>query len=245
VISLSKAPLQFKIARHCVKTLLKSATNLEVEGKNNIPRNEKYILISNHLNWSDPFYLYSIFPPEPRIIFVAEYEGIYDSFINKKFIDFMGKPIITIDRTRTNSRSSGLKAMFKTVRKGEILAIFPEGRIGHEEGKLFPFHIGVFSLAKKLNIPILPIAIAGSKELYFRKPIKIKIGELQYCDNEESKEDFGRRMAKKVKELIPDYPGEGPFPGMGNWMTNLCQGELRPFDGEDDLIINPNKKDKK
>mgnify|MGYP006290817573 CR=1 FL=1 len=245
---MAKAPIQFKIARKLVSILLNSMVNLKVEGRENIPDDKQFILISNHLNWSDPFFIYSIFSPEPRIIFVAEYDGIYDSFLNRKFIDFVGKPIITIDRTKTNSRSAGLKSMFRVVRGGEILSIFPEGRIGHEEGELFPFHVGVFSLAKKLGVPVLPVAIAGSHELYFRKPVNIKIGKLQYSKAEESNEDFARRMALKVKELIPEYPGDGPFPGMGNWMTNLCQGELRPFDGDDELIITTNnekRKDKK
>jgi len=237
---MAKPPIQFKITKKLATGLLNSMINLEVEGKENIPEDETFILISNHLNWSDPFLIYSIFPAEPRIIFVAEYEGIYDTKFNKNFIDFMGKPIITIDRTRTHSRSAGLKSMFKVVRSGEILAIFPEGRIGHEEGELFPFHVGVFSLAKKLGIPILPLAIAGSKEIYFRKPVKVRIGDLHYAKEDETNEDFARRMALTVKNLIPEYPGEGPFPGFGNWMTNLCQGELRSFEGENNLIITTN-----
>ena len=241
---MSKAPIQFKITKKIMSFVLNTMINLEVEGKKNIPEKENFILISNHLNWSDPFFIYSIFPAEPRIMFVAEYDGIYDSTFNKKFIDFMGKPIIPIDRTKTNSRSAGLKSMFKVVRSGEILAIFPEGRMGHEEGELFPFHVGVFSLAKKLGIPILPLGIAGSKEIYFRKPVKINVGELCYAKEDESNEDFARRMALTVKELIPEYPGEGPFPGFGNWMTNLCQGELRPFEGENNLIIPTNKEKK-
>ncbi|MGM0438138.1 MAG: lysophospholipid acyltransferase family protein [Bacillota bacterium] len=238
---MSKPPIQFKITKKLATMLLNTMVNLDVEGRENIPEDGKFILISNHLNWSDPFLIYSIFPAEPRIVFVAEYEGIYDTTFNRKFIDFMGKPIITIDRTRTHSRSTGLKSMFRVVRSGEILAIFPEGRIGHEEGDLFPFHVGAFSLAKKLGIPVLPLGIAGSKELYFRKPIKINIGELHYAKENESNEDFARRMALTVKDLIPEYPGEGPFPGFGNWMTDLCQGELRPFEGENDLIIPTNQ----
>lgn len=237
--------VQFRLARHLVKGIFKTMVNINVEGKENIPEDKKYILISNHLNWSDPFFLYSIFPSEPRLVFVAEYDGIYDSSFNKKFIDFMGKPIITIDRTKTNSRSSGLRSMFKVVRSGEILSIFPEGRLGHNEGSLFPFHVGVFSLAKRLDVPILPVAISGSKELYFRKPIKINIGELKSCKEDETDEDFARRMALTIKELMPGYPGEGPFPGMGNWMTNFCQGELRPFEGENELIIPTNREKRK
>lgn len=234
---MSKPPIPFYFARSTCSLLFNTLVNLNVEGKENIPEDKQYILISNHLNWSDPFYIFSVFPPSPRIVFTAEYDGIYDTPFKKKFIDLMGKPIVPIKRENTGSRSAGLKAMFRVVRNGNNLAIFPEGRLGHEEGELFPFHVGIFSLAKRLGVPILPVAISGSKDLSLRKPIQMKIGELEYCKSEESDEDFARRMARVIKDLIPAYPGDGPFPNTCNWMTGLCQGDLRPFEGEDDLII--------
>src|SRR6056297_2323998 len=199
---MNNSALLFNMSRLLGKGLFNTLFNLKVEGRENIPLDRKYILISNHLNWSDPFYLYIIFPANPRLIFVAEYEGIYDNIYKKKFIDLMGKPILPIDRDDPVSRISALKSMYKIVKSGEILSVFPEGRLGHREGELFPFHIGVFSISRKLKVPILPIAIAGSKELSFRKTIHIRIGKLINCHQDETDEQFARRSAKVMQKLL-------------------------------------------
>ncbi len=236
---MQKPSLPYSLARKVVKKIFDIILDIKVEGLDNIPEDGRFILVSNHLNWSDPFYYYAYLPSASitKLIFVAEYDGIYDTFLKKKFIDLMGKPILPIDRNDPHSRITALKSMFKVVKEGNILAIFPEGRIGHAEGELFPFHVGVFSVARKLKIPILPATIAGTKELSLRKPVKIRFAEPEYCHKNESDEDFARRMARTILETMPDYPGDGPYPYRLNWLTGLCQGELRPFTGADDLII--------
>ncbi|MFW6390122.1 MAG: lysophospholipid acyltransferase family protein [Halanaerobiales bacterium] len=239
---MSKPNIFFKISRRIAWPLFDFILNIKVEGRKNIPSKGRYIIISNHLNWSDPFYIYIIFPPAPKIIFVAENEGIYDTPIKRKFIDLMGRPIIPINRDKVISRGRGFKKMYEVVESGDILAVFPEGRLGHEEGKLFPFHVGVFRLAKKLNVPILPVTISGSKKLSFRNPVHIRIGKLTYCQQEESGRDYARRMALNMKEQLPDFPGEGPFPNCAKWLTGLAQGEIREFNGKNTLIIEKDDK---
>jgi|AntDeeMinimDraft_5_1070356.scaffolds.fasta_scaffold25195_2 hypothetical protein len=46
-----------------------------------------------------------------------------------------------------------------------------------------------------------------------------------------------------MREILPDYPGEGPFPNTMNWFTDLFQEGLRPFNGEYNLIIKRKKND--
>ena len=237
MISISKPPVPFYITRFFAKGLFRTFFNLDIKGKNNIPKDRNYIIISNHLNWIDPFFILMIFPSAPKIIFIAENEGIYDNAKKKKFIDVMGKPIVPINRDITKSRIKAVRSMMRIIKEGNNLAVFPEGRLGHAEGQIFPFYLGVFSVAKKLDVPILPVAISGTKKLSFRNPIKIKIGELSTCKKGESDQDFAERLALKMRELLPEYKGEGPFPNTMNWLTDLFQGELRPFEGEYTLII--------
>jgi len=184
-----------------------------------------------------------IFPPTPKIIFIAENEGIYDDQKKQKFIDIMGKPIVPIDRDNPKSRIKALRSMMKIIKEGNNLAVFPEGRLGHAEGEIFPFYVGVFSIAQKLDIPILPVAIAGTKELSLRNPVKMNIGDLTYCKKNETDEDFAKRVALIMRDLLPDYPGEGPFPNTMSWLTDLFQGDLRPFEGEYNLIIKRDEDD--
>lgn len=244
MIIIASPPVPFYIAKYIVKGLFNILLDVNVKGKNNIPQNRNYIIISNHLNWSDPFFILMSLPSSPKIIFIAENEGIYDKKGQKRVIDFMGKPIVPIERDNPRSRIKALRAMVRIIKNGNNLAVFPEGRLGHAEGEIFPFHLGVFSIAKKMEIPILPIAIAGTKKLSFRNPVEIQIGELIRCKEKESEEDFGRRAALKMRKILPNYPGEGPFPNTMNWFTDLFQGGLRPFNGEYNLIIKRRDDDK-
>jgi 1-acyl-sn-glycerol-3-phosphate acyltransferase len=60
---------------------------------------------------------------------------------------------------------------------GNGLLIFPEGKLGSTEGKLMPLKKGVAIYALRAGVPIVPVAIIGSKDLYFRKPITLRFGE--------------------------------------------------------------------
>jgi len=60
---------------------------------------------------------------------------------------------------------------------GNGMLIFPEGKLGTEEGELMPLKKGVAIYALRAGVPIVPVAIIGSKDLYFRKPITLRFGK--------------------------------------------------------------------
>lgn len=61
--------------------------------------------------------------------------------------------------------------------RGDGILIFPEGKLGSTEGELMPLKKGVAIYALRAGVPIVPIAIIGSNDLYFRKPITLRFGE--------------------------------------------------------------------
>src|SRR5437667_16705 len=60
---------------------------------------------------------------------------------------------------------------------GGAVAIFPEANYGPAEGELLPFHKGFAHFAIKAGVPVIPVALSGTKDLWFRKPIRIIIGK--------------------------------------------------------------------
>ena len=50
------------------------------------------------------------------------------------------------------------------VRAGESLVIFPEGRLARAPG-LRPFHMGAFVVAAQVGVPVVPVAIRGTREI--------------------------------------------------------------------------------
>jgi 1-acyl-sn-glycerol-3-phosphate acyltransferase len=78
---------------------------------------------------------------------------------------------------------AGLKETMRRLKRGELVLIFPEGQRTHD-GKIGKLKGGFGTLARKCNVPIVPVAIAGAFDSWPRtrpRPglarIAVSIGE--------------------------------------------------------------------
>lgn len=61
--------------------------------------------------------------------------------------------------------------------RGDGTIIFPEGKLGTVEGQLhLPLKRGAVIYALRAGVPIVPVAIIGTQNLYFRKEIALRFG---------------------------------------------------------------------
>ncbi len=60
---------------------------------------------------------------------------------------------------------------------GEGVLLFPEGRLGDTEGQLLPLKRGAAIYALRSGVPILPVVLIGTQDLYFRKKLIVRFGE--------------------------------------------------------------------
>ncbi|MBU7581721.1 MAG: 1-acyl-sn-glycerol-3-phosphate acyltransferase [Nostoc sp. TH1S01] len=61
---------------------------------------------------------------------------------------------------------------------GDGMILFPEGRLGSTEGKLhLPLKRGTVIYALRAGVPIVPVALIGTHDLYLRKRLTIRFGE--------------------------------------------------------------------
>jgi 1-acyl-sn-glycerol-3-phosphate acyltransferase len=62
--------------------------------------------------------------------------------------------------------------------RGDGMVLFPEGRLGTTEGKLhLPLKRGIVIYALRAGVPIIPISLIGTHDLYLRKKLTIRFGE--------------------------------------------------------------------
>jgi 1-acyl-sn-glycerol-3-phosphate acyltransferase len=169
-----RANVPYRIVRLVGIPLVRLCFRFVVEGRENIPRSGNYVVIANHLNWLDEFTLLYLFPVEPRLHFLADPTILVTRKLQWWLVRTTGG-YVPVVRER-----HGDKVLYKHVDRalalGGAVAIFPEGNYGPREGELLPFHKGFAHFAIKAGVPVIPVALSGTKDLWFRKRIKVVIG---------------------------------------------------------------------
>jgi 1-acyl-sn-glycerol-3-phosphate acyltransferase len=129
-----------------------------VEGLENIPESGPAILASNHLSFSDSFFLPLVVPR--RITFPAKAEYFTGSGLKGRLTaGFMrGIGQIPIDRSGGRASQAAMRAGLKLLRRGELFGIYPEGTRS-PDGRLYRGKTGVARLALEAGVPVIPVAM--------------------------------------------------------------------------------------
>ncbi|MEM6426404.1 MAG: lysophospholipid acyltransferase family protein [Cyanobacteria bacterium P01_C01_bin.120] len=70
------------------------------------------------------------------------------------------------------------QAVQAILQRGDGIMLFPEGRLGSQEGQLhLPLKRGTVIYAMRSGVPIMPVAIAGTHSLFFRKQLTLRFGQ--------------------------------------------------------------------
>lgn len=73
------------------------------------------------------------------------------------------------------------RAVQAILARGDGIILFPEGRLGMAEGQLqLPLKRGIALYALRSGVPIVPVALIGTKHLYFKKELTIRFGKPLY-----------------------------------------------------------------
>lgn len=198
----SRANIPYRLVRLFAVPLLRLLFRFEVTGRENIPHSGNYIVIANHLNWLDEFTLLYLFPVEPRLHFLADPTLL----VTRKFQWWLVRTTggyVPVVRER-----HGDKTLFRHVdhalEVGGAVAIFPEGNYGPREGELLPFHKGFAHFAIKAHVPVIPVALSGTQDLWLRKTIRVVIGKPIATDGADPTE-LTDLAFQQMKEMLPAY----------------------------------------
>jgi len=152
---------RWSVMRACTRALAKlTGTRITFNGIENVSNDKRpCIYVSNHSSYLDSYALVAIFPGYFR--FVAKQE-LAENFITRKPLqnihtEFIERYEITKSVIETRHLAEALKS-------GESLFFFAEGTFSRIPG-LMPFHLGAFTLAAETGIPIVPIAIRGTRSI--------------------------------------------------------------------------------
>lgn len=162
----------------------------EIEGKENIPTNNSFIVAPNHLNGRDHFFIACLLKDKiEKLRFVGAMDT-FKIFIQSSLLYYLADTI-KINRKKED-RESILNKITKSLENDNIVVIYPEGD-SNPKPYLLRGKSGIAELVLKKNIPVLPIGIKMGK-----RGRKIKIGKLM---------DFSEEINryKKVKNNKNKY----------------------------------------
>lgn len=167
---------------------------VKIEGKENIPKDGKYIACGNHLSSLDPFLVCFILPRP--VAFMAKKELFEKRFV-RWMLDWQGA--FAVDREKVEV--STIKTALEVKNTNWVLGLFPQGTRA-EKGTIKDLHKGFAGIAKTTKCNILPIGIVGSENKTlcpFKGNITVKIGEaIPYNDN---LEEAMTQWALAIQEL--------------------------------------------
>ncbi len=147
-----------------------SLSRLTITGKEDIDTTKSYIIVANHVSQFDIFLVYGWTPLDIKWVMKKE----------MRKVPFLGIACATmghifIDRSNRGEALQTLEAFKATMQPGTSVMFFPEGT--RSDGKaLLPFKKGAFSMAKDMDLPILPVTILGTEKILPNKSVKLMPG---------------------------------------------------------------------
>ena len=197
-----QATLAFRVIKAVVGPLFHLAFAVKVAGREHIPAAGPYIVIGNHLNWIDAWILLLVFPTEPRIHFLANPANLIQHPFHWRVVKAVGG-YIPVDLEH-HAGPQLYEHVDRCLQRGGVVAIFPEAAYGPREGQLQPFKSGFAHFAVDNQAPVLPVALSGTKDLWLRKEIQVRIGEAIPVAGQ-TVDGLYELARRRMEELLPEY----------------------------------------
>lgn len=142
---------------------------IKIKGLEKIPKDKKFLLISNHKSNFDP------------LLAIYALRKFPTAFISKPSnfkIPCIGKLMhrngfISIDRENDREALKSILRGISHIKNDQFnIAVYPEGTRNKTEENLLPFKPGCLKIATKANVPIIVMTSHGSEKIHKRGPFR-------------------------------------------------------------------------
>lgn len=149
---------RFLLNQFCRIAFFLGGVHVHITGMEKLPRDSRYLLVSNHLFAFDPLiYYYAIAYDE--LGFISKKENFSITVV----AEFM-RALLCLPIDRENDREA-LRTILKAIeflkQDKTSIAVFPEGYTS-KTGKLQEFRNGVFKIAQKAGVPIVVCVLSNT-----------------------------------------------------------------------------------
>ncbi len=204
-----------------LRLLFRLFFRVRITGLEHVPTTQA-IICPNHLGWADPFLIMLFLPVEPRIYALGLHPALA-SALRTRIVNWLqilvaldpGKPRQALDRA------------VDVLRRGGSLLVFPEGgTIAAHEGELLPLQRGAAYVSVITSVPMLPVGITGTKELWLRKTLTVRIGapldpQRYVGTSRERGRQLTEALGAGIRSLLCGEPPHSRFKPLNRWLTKM------------------------
>ena len=150
---------RWRLARLAVRLLARlTGTPVSVRGLDRLPPGPS-LVVANHPSWLDSLVLAMVLPPS--LHFVAG-----ELFARQALSGFVLRRVGAefVERAEREQSVTDTDRLVALAQGGRQLVLFPEGRLARAPG-LRSFHIGAFVVAVRAGVPVVPVAIRGTRSM--------------------------------------------------------------------------------
>ncbi len=160
------------------------------------------IILSSHQSMMDPVLVGLI--SNQRLCYLAR-----KTLFKNQVFAWLIRTLDAIEIDRERGGLSGLKEMLRRLKKGDKVLMFPEGT-RTLDGKIGPLKPGFIPIARRAEVPLVPVAIVGAYDclprgasMPTRKPIAVVVGDPIYPEEylALSDDEIIARLASRMETL--------------------------------------------
>ncbi len=135
-----------------------------------VPRRGGVLLVSNHQSFMDPVLVAVALPRE------ASYMA-RDSLFHAWGFRWLIRMLNAFPVRRGTADTAAIKETLRRLKQGEVVVVFPEGT-RTEDGRIGPMLPGLATVARKCQVPIVPVLIDGMYQAWPRHRLLPKPGDV-------------------------------------------------------------------
>ena len=179
--------------------LATTGVRVHVTGTERVARDRAYVFVANHQSIYDIPILFSMLPFQLRIIAKAS----LGSFpVLGWHLRYTGHLLVH----RGRHGATALNLVAGLIDRGHSLLVFPEGTRS-ADGEVGGFKGGVFLMAVEADLPIVPVAVIGSRHVMLKGRLMTCPGEVEVVVHDPlptrglTREDV-RTLADRTREIV-------------------------------------------
>ncbi len=146
------------VLRGCVRSALALAgIGVQIQGREHVEETSPCIVVANHASYLDAMILIALLPAGYG--FVAKRE-LARNWVLRKFLQRIDT--MFVERFDPRRGASDMRRLARAAKAGQALVFFPEGTFTRAPG-LAAFRMGAFVAAAQAGLPVLPVALRGTR----------------------------------------------------------------------------------